>query len=323
MFKMIGGDGREYGQITADQLREYIADNRANGQTLVQEEGSGVWQPISALPEFAEALGATGAAGAAQPALAPGIPAGPGELERLAERDYALDVGGCLGRGWQLLRQHFVLLFTAASLVWMMMVGSMFTCGLVTLVIGGALHGGLMVLYLKLLRQQPASVLDVFSGFSPWFVQLMFVWVVSQVASGLGMICLAPGIYLKVIWVFGLALAADRRMEFWPALELSRRMVSKHWFQVAALVGLAYLPFIVVWLYTAVQSAYYMLEHYGGMGVGVDWSRLFKEFNQVARFNAKLELQRQLVLLFNLPFAYAVLMRAYEDIFGARRPAGH
>jgi len=323
MFKMIGGDGREYGQITADQLREYIADNRANGQTLVQEEGSGVWQPISALPEFAEALAAAGATGSAQPALAPGVPLGPGELERLAERDYALDVGGCLGRGWQLLRRHFVVLFTAATLVWMMMLGSVFACGLITLVIGGALHGGLVVLYLKALRQQPASVLNVFSGFGPWFVHLMLVWVVSQVASGLGMICLVPGIYLKVVWVFGLALAADRRMEFWPALELSRRMVSKHWFQVAALLAIAYLPFIVAWLYTAVQSSLYILDHYGGMGAAVDWSRLFKEFNQVARFNAKLELQRQFVLLFNLPFAYAVLLRAYEDIFGARRPAGH
>lgn len=323
MFKMIGGDGREYGQITADQLREWIADNRANGQTLVQEEGSGVWQPLAALPEFAEALGAVGAPAAAQPAPAAGIPAGPGEAERLAGQDYTLDVGGCLARGWQLLIRHFFLVFLGALVVWLMMVGSSLTCGLVTFVIGGALHGGLMVLYLKLLRQQPASVLDVFCCFGPWFVQLMLVWVVSQVASGLGMFCLVPGIYLKVVWVFGLALAADRRMQFWPALELSRRMVSKHWFQVAAVMCVAYLPFIVATAYTAAQSSNYLIAHYGGSGVGLDWSKLFKEFDQVVRFSAKLELQRQFVLLFNLPFAYAVLMQAYEDIFGARRPAGH
>jgi hypothetical protein len=304
-------------------LREWIADNRANGQTLVQEEGTGLWQPLSALPEFAEALGAAGATGPAQPALAAGLPVGPGEVERLAERDYALDVGGCLARGWQLLIRRFFLVFAAAGLVWLMMVGSSLACGLVTFVIGGALHGGLMVLYLKLLREQPASVTDVFACFGPWFVQLMFVWVVSQVASGLGMFCLLPGIYLKVVWVFGLALAADRRMEFWPALELSRRMVSKHWLQVAVLMGVAYLPFIVATVYTAAQSSNYVLEHYGSAGAGLDWSRLFKEFDQVVRFSAKLELQRQFVLLFNLPFAYAVLMQAYEDIFGARRSAAH
>jgi hypothetical protein len=323
MFKMIGGDGREYGQLTADQLREWIADNRANGQTLVQEEGSGVWQPLSALPEFAEALAGAGASVSAEPALAPAIPVGAGEIERLVGQDYALDVGGCLARGWQLLMQHLFLIFGAASLVWMMMVGSSLACGLVTLVIGGALYGGLMVLYLKLLRQQPASVTDIFSGFGPWFVQLMFVWVVSQVASGVGMFCLLPGIYLKVVWAFGLALAADRRMEFWPALELSRRIVSKHWFHLAALMGIAYLPFIVATVYTAAQSSSYVLAHYGSPGVGLDWSKLFKEFDQVMRFSAKLELQRQFVLLFNLPFAYAVLMQAYEDIFGPRRPAAH
>ncbi|MCZ7636450.1 MAG: DUF4339 domain-containing protein [Verrucomicrobia bacterium] len=39
MFKMIGGDGREYGPVTADQLREWILDHRANGQTMVLAEG--------------------------------------------------------------------------------------------------------------------------------------------------------------------------------------------------------------------------------------------------------------------------------------------
>jgi uncharacterized membrane protein len=36
-------------------------------------------------------------------------------------------------------------------------------------------------------------------------------------------------VYFQVCWLFALPLAADKGLEFWPALQLSRRMVMKHW----------------------------------------------------------------------------------------------
>lgn len=56
MYKIIGGDGRQYGPITTEQLRQWIAEGRANGQTLVQPEGVPDWKPLSAIPEFSAAL---------------------------------------------------------------------------------------------------------------------------------------------------------------------------------------------------------------------------------------------------------------------------
>jgi hypothetical protein len=55
MFKIIGADQKEYGPVSADELRQWIAEGRANGQTLVQVEG-GAWQPLSAIPGFAPQL---------------------------------------------------------------------------------------------------------------------------------------------------------------------------------------------------------------------------------------------------------------------------
>jgi hypothetical protein len=59
MFKIIGADGREYGPITADQLREWIAEGRATAQTRVQAEGSAQWKPLTEYLEFAAALART------------------------------------------------------------------------------------------------------------------------------------------------------------------------------------------------------------------------------------------------------------------------
>ena len=52
MFKIIGGDGRPYGPVSADQIRQWIAEGRANAQTLAQAEGSVEWKPLGQYPEF-------------------------------------------------------------------------------------------------------------------------------------------------------------------------------------------------------------------------------------------------------------------------------
>lgn len=62
MYKMIGADGREYGPVTAEQLRQWIVQGSADAQTRVQGEGSPDWKPLSAFPEFAAALAGSRAA---------------------------------------------------------------------------------------------------------------------------------------------------------------------------------------------------------------------------------------------------------------------
>jgi hypothetical protein len=73
MFKIIGADQQEYGPVPAELLKEWIAQGRANGQTLVRIEG-GSWQPLADLPEFSAAL----AAAAPPPPLAGPAPQTPG-----------------------------------------------------------------------------------------------------------------------------------------------------------------------------------------------------------------------------------------------------
>src|ERR1035438_3153565 len=56
MYKIIGADGREYGPITADQLRNGIAEGRATAETRVQAEGAAQWKLLTEYLEFAPAL---------------------------------------------------------------------------------------------------------------------------------------------------------------------------------------------------------------------------------------------------------------------------
>jgi len=45
MYKIVGVDGQQYGPVSVEEIRRWIADKRANAQTLVQVEGSPEWKP--------------------------------------------------------------------------------------------------------------------------------------------------------------------------------------------------------------------------------------------------------------------------------------
>ena len=64
-YTIIGGDQKEYGSVTTDDLRRWITDGRLNAQSLAKEEHDTEWRPLSAFPEFADVL----AAGSALPPL--------------------------------------------------------------------------------------------------------------------------------------------------------------------------------------------------------------------------------------------------------------
>jgi Domain of unknown function (DUF4190)/GYF domain 2 len=53
MYKIVGADGRPYGPISAEQLRQWIAEGRANAQTQTFMEGTAEWKPLGTLTEFA------------------------------------------------------------------------------------------------------------------------------------------------------------------------------------------------------------------------------------------------------------------------------
>ena len=224
MYKIIGADGKEYGPVTPEQLRQWMADGRVNTQTRVQLEGATDWMLLGELPEFSSITGDV-----PPPA---NVPVDPEALAtQILARDYTIKISSCIGRGWALLKANFWLL-VGVSFVGMLIASA----SIIGLILGGPMLGGLCAMYLRKIRGQPATFGDAFVGFS-LFLPLMLAHIISALLSGVGFVlCLIPGIYLTVSWVFTLALVIDKRLDFWPAMELSRKVVTKHWWLIFGLL---------------------------------------------------------------------------------------
>jgi GYF domain 2 len=312
MYKIIGADKNEYGPVSGEQLREWIQQGRVGAQTLAQAEGQTDWRPVIAFPEFAEALAAK------PPSSPPPFAAGgtTGVAPEILDRDYDLDLGGCISRGWNLLQKNMGLL-VGATLIYLgiaiamsllgaiPLIGAIFS--LLSLFVTAPLMGGLFYVTLQAIRQQPASAGDVFEGFRRAFIQLVLGYIVPAILTslcvipavvvglvtllpavtqnqepslgailatvGVGLVCLLPLIFLTVNWMFTLPLIVDKRLDFWPAMQTSWKMVRKHWWQLFGLIIL----------------------------VGV--------------LNLAGVLLCCVGLLFSMPLGFAAMMYAYETIF--------
>lgn len=306
MFTIIGADHKEYGPVSAEDVAQWIAEGRADGQTYAKAEG-GEWKPLSAFPEFAPAL-ASAPRAPGRPSSATSAPS----PEEILARDYEIDIGSCLSRSWELLKQNF---WPAVGITFLVVVlinvinqglglisksemGALMN-GLVSLVSGNGFHhegygliiltsilgvpvymvftAGLYMYYLKLIRGEEADLNDAFLGVSKSLVPLSVLGLVMGPLILLGfLLCILPGIYLSVAWSFAMTLVVDKNLNPWEAMEMSRQMVTKHWFMVFALI-------LVMGLVSAVGVCALCL------GIFV-----------------------------TMPLAYIALMYAYEDIFGRR-----
>ena len=194
---------------------------------------------------------------------APGAPPAFSAAAGLTDGDYDLDIGSCFSRGWELVKGNFWPTVGVTALV-MIIIGAInqlvglltrpamngmilqhqVTPGAVLVIVLATVASapiytiftaGLLKYYLMLIRGEGAQIGDAFSGFGPSIGQLVLLSLVKMILVLLGcVLCLIPGIYLSVAWYFAMPLVIDRQMNFWDAMELSRKMVNKHWFIIFA-----------------------------------------------------------------------------------------
>jgi TM2 domain-containing membrane protein YozV len=130
MYKIIGADGQQYGPISLEQMRRWIAENRVNAQSLVQPEGAQEWKPLSTFPELAPDPKSTAPPG---PAVPPTIGAVAPTLAARASNKIPAGICGILLGAFGV--HKFILGYTATGGIMLAVTlcslfGGFFTCGL-------------------------------------------------------------------------------------------------------------------------------------------------------------------------------------------------
>lgn len=148
-------------------------------------------------------------------------------------------LGDYFKKGWELFKLYpigFIGYFIfcivlSVVLEWVPIIGP-----LVSFILVAPLSAGFFVVSAKLLKNHRPEFSDFFIGFK-FFQQLAFFGVISTILILLGLVLLVvPGIYLMVGYTFALMLIVDRGLDFWTAMEASRRSVQTRWFKIFGLL---------------------------------------------------------------------------------------
>jgi uncharacterized membrane protein len=142
-------------------------------------------------------------------------------------------VGDYFKAGWELFKKYPAgFIGYAALFIIIMIIANQVPVihWLAGLILPTPLAAGFFVVSAKLLQNRTPEFTDFFGGFN-FFLQLVLLGVVTSVFIGLGLILLIiPGIYLMVSYLFALMFVVDRGLDFWPAMETSRRSLQARWF---------------------------------------------------------------------------------------------
>ena len=162
---------------------------------------------------------------------------GSNSLEGLLKKNYTVKIGAYISAGLEIFKKNiggfvgFTIVLILINLILAQINKSASPVGsLISLFISGPLNAGSLIVAFKVLRNRETTFGDFFRGFNH-YVPLFMLSLVSGVLILLGCVLfLIPGLYLAVAYAFALPLVLDKKMNFWDAMEFSRKLISKNWF---------------------------------------------------------------------------------------------
>lgn len=323
-YFIIGGDGKEYGPVTDADIRQWLAEGRLNAQSQTKAESDAEFRPLAAFPEFADALGlGTPERIAALTGAAAGMPP--------LERDYELDLGGCIARGYQLLKDHFSVVFIGVLIYLLIegfigglanipIVGPIFS--IVNVVISGPLVGGVFYLLLRALRGEPVEAGAVFEGFRRQFGQLFLGTFVQGLIIGA---CLVPAAIVAGIKMLPMIHQLKQGGHLTP--EQMSAILKPVFISCLPVLVICLIPVIYLgtcWKFTLPLIIDRGLDFWSAMKasfkmVNKHWWQVFSLMILIGLVNLAGFLACCVGLLFTMPIGLGALMYAYETIFGDQK----
>jgi hypothetical protein len=192
------------------------------------------------------------------------------DINTIIQNGYSVDIGAYIQRGWEIC-QSSLGLFIGFFLITILIGGALGMIpggSFVSVVIGGPLNAGSLIVAFKLIKAQPIAFDDFFKGFkTPYFMPTLLVTLVTTLIAfacmipafiGIFLVGFSSGfsenqppspifialaviltivavfavVYISISYTFAIPLVIGRKLEFWPAMEASRKIVGRQWFSI-------------------------------------------------------------------------------------------
>ncbi len=236
------------------------------------------------------------------------------DSEGLPQKTNTVRIGAYISSGCALFKQNAAGFFSFTIIqVFLYFIGSV-----ITMLLAGLLNTGFFIVVFKLLRHQETTSGDFFRGFRNrnylslcivGFVNYLPLFLIglltSPISISVKVLLLLPGIYLIVAYTFALPLVLEKKIDFWEAMEQSRKIISNNWFAFFAFFIVLVLINLIGPLLLVIGSIFcFAIGFSGGAGT------------TAAILAIATMLLGPVVVAVTIPFSFCVIAAAYADIIG-------
>ncbi|WMJ72268.1 hypothetical protein RCC89_03680 [Cytophagaceae bacterium ABcell3] len=159
------------------------------------------------------------------------------KTDRLIANGYDVTPSDYIKQGWGIFKQNFggfvgyMVIVLLVNIVLDSIPGIGF---LLSAILQGPLLAGFYIVSRKIQYNETYTFSDFFNGFKN-FVPLAMVNLIGGLLILIGLVLLVlPGVYLLIAYLLGTPFVVFGKMDFWPALENSRKLITKQWFSFFA-----------------------------------------------------------------------------------------
>lgn len=131
--------------------------------------------------------------------------------------------------------------FLLLSFIYVVLLIVASTTFIAALILGGPLTAGFFYIIFQRMRGKPINIGDLAKGFN-FFIAAMMADILITVFVSVGFFFLIiPGIVISAFYLFAFPLIIEKNMDFWQAMETSRKLVTKNIFEFSAFTLLLYI----------------------------------------------------------------------------------
>ncbi len=142
--------------------------------------------------------------------------------------------------GWDLVMKDFGN-FLLLSFIYIVLLTVAFSTWIIGLILAGPLTAGFFYIIFNRIRGKEFYMGDIAKGFEV-FVAAILADILISVFAGIGFtLLIIPGIIVSALYMFAIPLIMDKKMDFWQAMEYSRKLVSQNLFELSIFMLVLYI----------------------------------------------------------------------------------
>jgi len=162
------------------------------------------------------------------------------KVERLLTVPVAIDIKAAFVRAWELYKTHpfffSMYMLLILSIQGMVVIYIQEYMIVYSTLLAPSFYAGFYLVANKMSRGESVVYLDFFAGFRFW-ISATIISLLTQAFIAFGLLALVvPGIYLGVGYLFAILMGIFGGMEPWSAMEWSRKLITRNWWQFFGLL---------------------------------------------------------------------------------------